>query len=231
LLFVLAFYSWTFIISARSWAYFCRDSPSEWEIRGYRRRDYGAKAFLCLCMYFCFFFFCHFPPFLFSYVNGASADAVLFILCPTQSYNLTVILLQHLIKINKCMSRREKGVGPRSSRTPGLLFLSVLFLVFSGFFSRLPSEMVCPALAWTNGAWFCGSMRFILSVGIKIKMLVICLGFLFSCRYSCPSLLFFFIALPAKISPSWSVKEYYMSPWRSPMNRRHGSASGKSSVG
>lgn len=43
-----------------------------------------------------------------SYVNGASADAVLFILCSTQSYNLTVILLQHLIKINKCMSRRER---------------------------------------------------------------------------------------------------------------------------
>jgi len=89
-------------------------------------RDISVCPYVCTFL-FLFLFFCHFPPFLFSYVNGASADAVLFILCPTQSYNLTVILLQHLIKINKCMSRREKGVGPRSSRTPGLLFLSVLF--------------------------------------------------------------------------------------------------------
>lgn len=37
--------------------------------------------------------------------------------------------------------------------------------------------------AWANGAWFCGSIKFILSVGIKIKMLVIFLAFLFSCHY------------------------------------------------
>lgn len=39
----------------------------------------------------------------------ASADADFFIQCSTQSYNLTVILLQHLIKINKCMSLLERS--------------------------------------------------------------------------------------------------------------------------
>lgn len=38
-----------------------------------------------------------------------SADADFFIQCSTQSYNLTVILLQHLIKINKCMSLLERS--------------------------------------------------------------------------------------------------------------------------
>lgn len=82
------------------------ESPSE---GGPRTMTMVLKLFyVCVCIYF----FLR-SPFRFStssYVNGASADAVLFILCPTQSYNLTVILLQHLIKINKCMSRRE-GVG------------------------------------------------------------------------------------------------------------------------
>lgn len=42
---------------------------------------------------------------------------------------------------------------------------------------------VAVAGVWANGAWYCGSIKFILSVGIKIKMLVIFLAFLFSCLY------------------------------------------------
>lgn len=47
--------------------------------------------------------------------------------------------------------------------------------------SRPCCQRAQAAGAWANGAWFCGSIKFILSVGIKIKMLVICLGFLFTC--------------------------------------------------
>lgn len=93
-----------------------------------------------ISLYVFYFFFIRFPTAAL-YVNVASADAVLFILCPTQSYNLTVILLQHLIKINKCMSRRERSWS-FEPRTPGLLCCSSSFRC-SRFFPPTRLAMLC----------------------------------------------------------------------------------------
>lgn len=113
-----------------------------------------------------------------------SADADFFIQCSTQSYNLTVILLQHLIKINKCMSLLERS----ALLTAGSLCCSGCPRFCLLLFALCPVAPLVALVAngqaagaWANGAWFCGSIKFILSVGIKIKMLVICLGFLFTC--------------------------------------------------
>lgn len=133
-----------------------------------------------------------------------SADADFFIQCSTQSYNLTVILLQHLIKINKCMSLLERS----ALLTAGSLCCSgcpgFCLLLFALCPRRASSRPCCQraqaAGAWANGAWFCGSIKFILSVGIKIKMLVICLGFLFTC---CASLFFIAAEMATLENKNW----------------------------
>lgn len=128
-----------------------------------------------LCMYFIFFY----PfPYCCSLCQRCKCWCGPFYFVPHSKLQLNCYFITTFNKNQQVheSARKELVLRAEDSRAPLLL----LFLSLLSFFFPPPLVLrcyVCPALARTNGAWFCGSMRFILSIGIKIKMLVICLGF------------------------------------------------------